>query len=62
MTMFQCTIKYADDDKKTGLTGEIQVRGPLVFRRYWEKPEQTKEGYTSDGWFKTGALFFFSLN
>lgn len=30
------------------------VRGPSVFREYWDKPEETKKAFTSDGWFKTG--------
>lgn len=34
--------------------GELLVRGPSVFREYWDKPEETKAAFTSDGWFKTG--------
>ncbi|KAB1260405.1 Acyl-CoA synthetase family member 3; mitochondrial, partial [Camelus dromedarius] len=34
--------------------GELLVRGPSVFRGYWDKPEETKNAFTSDGWFKTG--------
>ena len=34
--------------------GELLVRGPSVFREYWDKPEETKTAFTSDGWFKTG--------
>jgi malonyl-CoA/methylmalonyl-CoA synthetase len=34
--------------------GELQMRGPGVFREYWGRPEATKESFTSDGWFKTG--------
>ncbi|EQB76996.1 acyl-CoA synthetase family member 3, mitochondrial [Camelus ferus] len=33
--------------------GELLVRGPSVFRGYWDKPEETKNAFTSDGWFKT---------
>lgn len=32
---------------------EIVVRGPNVFRQYWNKPEQTAEALR-DGWFHTG--------
>ncbi|XP_032320517.1 malonate--CoA ligase ACSF3, mitochondrial isoform X3 [Camelus ferus] len=35
--------------------GELLVRGPSVFRGYWDKPEETKNAFTSDGWFKTAA-------
>ncbi|KAK2085722.1 hypothetical protein P7K49_037022 [Saguinus oedipus] len=34
--------------------GELLVRGPSVFREYWNKPEETKSAFTGDGWFKTG--------
>nr|XP_060644396.1 malonate--CoA ligase ACSF3, mitochondrial [Anolis sagrei ordinatus] len=34
--------------------GELFVKGPTVFREYWNKPTETKEAFTPDGWFKTG--------
>ncbi|KAE8608415.1 hypothetical protein XENTR_v10011498 [Xenopus tropicalis] len=34
--------------------GELQVQGPAVFKEYWNKPHETQEAFTSDGWFKTG--------
>ncbi len=38
-----------------GEPGEIQVRGPGVFREYWNQPEVTKAAFV-DGWFRTGDL------
>ena len=35
--------------------GEILVRGPSVFRSYWNKPEETRNAFV-DGWFKTGDI------
>ncbi|XP_071076142.1 malonate--CoA ligase ACSF3, mitochondrial isoform X6 [Desmodus rotundus] len=39
--------------------GELLVRGPSVFREYWDKPEETRKAFTSDGWFKTGDTAVF---
>ncbi len=36
--------------------GEIQVRGPNVFREYWRKPDATRAAFTSDGFFRTGDV------
>jgi malonyl-CoA/methylmalonyl-CoA synthetase len=38
-----------------GETGEIQIKGPNVFKGYWRKPEKTAEDFTN-GFFKTGDL------
>ncbi|XP_039992941.1 malonate--CoA ligase ACSF3, mitochondrial isoform X2 [Xiphias gladius] len=37
-----------------GKEGELLVRGPSVFKEYWNKPQETKESFTDGGWFKTG--------
>jgi long-chain acyl-CoA synthetase len=37
-------------------TGEIQTRSPAVFKGYWNKPEQTADAFTEDGWLKTGDV------
>jgi len=41
---------------RPGEEGELWLRGPLVTRGYYEKPEETAKAFTSDGWFKTGDL------
>jgi long-chain acyl-CoA synthetase len=36
--------------------GEIVVRGPMVFHGYYNKPDETKEVFTKDGYFRTGDI------
>ncbi|XP_033754466.1 malonate--CoA ligase ACSF3, mitochondrial-like [Pecten maximus] len=44
------TTVYTDED----VTGELLVRGPNVFGKYWNLPEATEKSFTQDGWFITG--------
>jgi long-chain acyl-CoA synthetase len=41
-------VRIADD-------GEVLVRGPSVFRGYWNRPQETCDAF-ADGWFKTGDI------
>lgn len=36
--------------------GEIQVKGPGVFKEYYKNPEMTREVMTDDGYFMTGDI------
>ena len=50
-------IRICDDAHRpleTGEVGELEVRGPNVFRGYWRMPKKTAEDFTADGWFVTG--------
>ncbi len=56
-------IRLVDTDgkdvKETGEPGEIQIKGPNVFKEYWRKPKATEEAYI-DGWFKSGDVAIFN--
>ncbi len=41
-------VRIADD-------GEVLVRGPSVFKGYWNRPEDTRAAFVG-GWFKTGDI------
>lgn len=36
--------------------GEIQFRGPTLFKGYWHDPEATAAAFTADGWYRTGDI------
>jgi long-chain acyl-CoA synthetase len=36
--------------------GELEVKGPSIFKGYWNKPKETAETFSEDGWFKTGDI------
>lgn len=61
----QVDIRIVDEKNQVviqGNPGEIQVKGPNVFKEYWNKPEETKKTFTSDGWFKTGDIAIYDVD
>lgn len=47
-------VNDAGDEVPKGETGEAWIRGPQVMLGYWNRPEESKETITEDGWFKSG--------
>ena len=47
-----------DEGRELGIgeAGEICVRGPQVMRGYWNRPEETAQVMTSDGYLRTGDI------
>ncbi len=43
-------------DAAAGEAGEIWLSGPNVTPGYWNRPDETAQAFTSDGWFRTGDI------
>ena len=39
-----------------GLSGELEIKAPTLFKGYFNNPEATAQAFTEDGYFKTGDL------
>lgn len=39
-----------------GETGELAIRGPMVFREYWRNEAATARAFLPGGWFRTGDM------
>ncbi len=52
-------VKTIDDDGNEtpiGEPGELCVKGPQVMRGYWQRPEDTRNSFTEDGYLQTGDV------
>ena len=50
-------VRVVDEENNLlsqGEIGNLQIKGPNVFKGYWEMPEKTKEDFSKDGFFNTG--------
>lgn len=46
----------AGDSLPQGESGEICIKGPQVMTGYYQQPEETRNSFTPDGYFKTGDI------
>ena len=58
-----CEVRLVDNNSevKTGERGEIWLRGPCVFDKYWNNPQANEKSFT-DGWFHTGDIAHADVN
>ncbi|KAM0331473.1 hypothetical protein ACHAQA_003149 [Verticillium albo-atrum] len=47
-------LNYSTDS--TPPQGEILIKGPAIFKEYFNNKEETEKAITADGWFKTGDI------
>ncbi len=50
------TVSQSNSDQETSsaVSGDLQVKGPNVFRGYHGRPEATAKEFDGDSWFRTG--------
>lgn len=56
--VFHILLRIVDDDDNDvpqSEPGEIIVKGPTIFLKYWNKPEETQKAFRG-GWFHTGDM------
>jgi malonyl-CoA/methylmalonyl-CoA synthetase len=52
-------VRFAGGGERSAdgaVQGELEVRGPGVFREYWRREAETRAAFTGDGWFRTGDV------
>eukprot|EP01023_Acetabularia_acetabulum_P018390 TRINITY_DN19289_c0_g1_i1.p2 TRINITY_DN19289_c0_g1~~TRINITY_DN19289_c0_g1_i1.p2 ORF type:complete len:201 (-),score=34.73 TRINITY_DN19289_c0_g1_i1:428-1030(-) len=50
-----CYIQEDSESSEAGW-GELMVKSDAIFKEYWNRPQETADSLTSDGYFKTGDV------
>ncbi|CAH2057090.1 unnamed protein product, partial [Iphiclides podalirius] len=57
----QSTVTFHRDSENGEYQGELLLKGPAVFSRYWNRtPQLNAAEFTRDGWFRTGDTASYS--
>ncbi|MDE1169479.1 MAG: AMP-binding protein [Pseudomonas sp.] len=59
LALVDTELRTVDDDGQdtaAEVPGELWIRGPQVMQGYWQRPEDTAQTLTADGWLKTGDI------
>ncbi|XP_052752002.1 luciferin 4-monooxygenase-like isoform X2 [Galleria mellonella] len=51
-------VQNNEDVLEPNVLGELWVKGPGIFKEYYNNPEATAEVFAEDRWFKTGDTFY----
>ncbi|EGN97544.1 hypothetical protein SERLA73DRAFT_169847 [Serpula lacrymans var. lacrymans S7.3] len=56
-----CEMRIVDPEdgitlRPDGESGELQVRGPMVFARYYNNPQATSSSFVEGRWYRTGDI------
>ena len=57
LNLVEMRIEGPDGEElPVGDAGEIVVRGPMIMKGYWNRPEETSAVLSPDGWLRTGDV------
>jgi fatty-acyl-CoA synthase len=55
-------VDAAEHEVPAHEVGEIELRGRNICDGYWNKPRETMESFSGDGWFRTGDLGYMDVD
>ncbi|XP_072934320.1 luciferin 4-monooxygenase-like [Epargyreus clarus] len=51
-------VDTQEDINEPNVPGELWMKGPGIFKEYYNNPQATEDTFAVDRWFKTGDLFY----
>lgn len=62
LPMMSLKVMQDGTELPLGATGELYLRGPDIFKGYFENESATKDALDQDGWYRTGDVGFVDKN